>query len=125
MLIDRTWKLKYTPDDADLVQLFSMPALTDAVRHDRLTSAEPGQRTANRATAATPLALYLERFVVDNEPRRRQERADRNRQPSARGDALRGARTMATGHAAVAFFGSGSFKRGRRWGSEVLRSHGK
>ena len=46
MLTDRTWKLKYTPDDADLVQLFSMPALTDAVRHDRLTSAEPGQRTA-------------------------------------------------------------------------------
>ena len=37
MLTDRTWKLKYTPDDGDLVQLFYVPALQDAVRYDRLT----------------------------------------------------------------------------------------
>ena len=32
MLTDRTWKLKYTPDDGDLVRLFYEPALQDAVR---------------------------------------------------------------------------------------------
>ena len=32
MLTDRTWKLKYTPDDGDLVRLFYVPALQDAVR---------------------------------------------------------------------------------------------
>ena len=37
MLTDRTWKLKYTPDDGDLVRLFYEPALQDAVRYDRLT----------------------------------------------------------------------------------------
>ena len=37
MLTDRTWKLKYTPDDGNLVQLFYVPALQDAVRYDRLT----------------------------------------------------------------------------------------
>ena len=37
MLRDRTWKLKYTPDDGDLIQLFYVPALQDAVRYDRLT----------------------------------------------------------------------------------------
>ena len=37
MLTDRTWKLKYTPDDGDLVRLFYVPALQDAVRYDRLT----------------------------------------------------------------------------------------
>ena len=37
MLTDRTWKLKYTPDDGDLVELFYVPALRDAVRYDRLT----------------------------------------------------------------------------------------
>ena len=37
MLTDRTWNLKYTPDDGDLVQLFYVPALQDAVRYDRLT----------------------------------------------------------------------------------------
>ena len=31
------WKLKYTPDDGDLVQLFYLPALEDAKRYDRLT----------------------------------------------------------------------------------------
>ena len=37
MLIDRTWKLKYTPEDGDLVQVFYVPALQDAARYDRLT----------------------------------------------------------------------------------------
>ena len=37
MLIDRTWNLKYTPDDGDLVELFYVPALEDAERYDRLT----------------------------------------------------------------------------------------
>ena len=37
MLTDRTWNLKYTPDDGDLIQLFYVPALQDAVRYDRLT----------------------------------------------------------------------------------------
>ena len=37
MLTDRTWKLKYTPDDGDLVRLFYEPVLQDAVRYDRLT----------------------------------------------------------------------------------------
>ena len=31
------WKLKYTPDDGDLVELFYLPALEDAKRYDRLT----------------------------------------------------------------------------------------
>ncbi len=31
------WKLKYTPDDGDLVRLFYLPALEDAKRYDRLT----------------------------------------------------------------------------------------
>ena len=37
MLTDRTWNLKYTPDDGDLVNLFYVPALEDAERYDRLT----------------------------------------------------------------------------------------
>ena len=37
MLIDRTWQLKYTPDDGDLVRRFYVPALQDAERYDRLT----------------------------------------------------------------------------------------
>ena len=37
MLRDRTWRLKYTPDDGDLVELFYVPALEDAKRYDRLT----------------------------------------------------------------------------------------
>ena len=37
MLRDRDWKLKYTPDDGDLVELFYVPALEDAERYDRLT----------------------------------------------------------------------------------------
>ena len=37
MLTDREWKLKYTREDGDLVQLFYVPALEDAERYDRLT----------------------------------------------------------------------------------------
>ena len=37
MLRDRAWKLKYTPDDGNLVELFYVPALEDAERYDRLT----------------------------------------------------------------------------------------
>ena len=37
MLTDRTWKLKYTPDDGDLVEVFYIQALHDAARYDRLT----------------------------------------------------------------------------------------
>ena len=36
-LADRDWKLKYTPEDGDLVRLFYVPALEDAWRYDRLT----------------------------------------------------------------------------------------
>ena len=37
MLTDRNWKLKYTPEDGDLVETFYVPALEDAARYDRLT----------------------------------------------------------------------------------------
>jgi hypothetical protein len=37
LLCDKPWKLKYTPDDGDLVTLLYIPALECAVRYDRLT----------------------------------------------------------------------------------------
>ena len=37
MLSDHEWKLKYTPEDGNLVRKFYLPALEDAVRYDRLT----------------------------------------------------------------------------------------
>jgi SNF2 family DNA or RNA helicase len=37
LLAEHPWRLKYTPDDGDLVKLFYVPALEDAVRYDRLT----------------------------------------------------------------------------------------
>jgi SNF2 family DNA or RNA helicase len=37
LLRDRKWKLKYTPDHGDLVDLLYVPALECAVRYDRLT----------------------------------------------------------------------------------------
>lgn len=37
LLVDHSWKLKYTPDDGDLVALLYVPALQCAVRYDRLT----------------------------------------------------------------------------------------
>lgn len=37
LLRDTAWRLKYTPDDGDLVRLFYVPALSSAIRYDRLT----------------------------------------------------------------------------------------
>ncbi len=37
MLRNRTWRLKYTPEDGDLVRRLYLPALEDAERYDRLT----------------------------------------------------------------------------------------
>ena len=37
MLRDQTWRIRYTPDDGDLVRLFYVPALQDAQRYHRLT----------------------------------------------------------------------------------------
>ena len=37
LLCDREWRLKYTPDDGDLIALFYVPALECATRYDRLT----------------------------------------------------------------------------------------
>ena len=37
MLSDHRWRLKYTPEDGDLVRAFYLPALEDAERYDRLT----------------------------------------------------------------------------------------
>lgn len=37
MLRDHDWKLKYTPADGDLIELFYVPALEHAERYDRLT----------------------------------------------------------------------------------------
>jgi hypothetical protein len=37
LLRDTAWRLKYTPDDGDLVRLFYIPALRSATRYDRLT----------------------------------------------------------------------------------------
>jgi SNF2 family DNA or RNA helicase len=37
LLAQYDWRLKYTPDDGDLVRLFYIPALEDAVRYERLT----------------------------------------------------------------------------------------
>jgi len=37
VLTDREWKLKYTPEEGDLVDVFYVPALEDAERYDRLT----------------------------------------------------------------------------------------
>lgn len=36
-LSDRNWRLKYTPDDGDLIELFYVPALECAVQYDRST----------------------------------------------------------------------------------------
>ena len=35
--VAKTWRIRYTPDDGDLVRLFYIPALQDAVRYHRLT----------------------------------------------------------------------------------------
>ena len=50
------WKLKYTPEDGDLVKLFYVPALEDAKRYDRLTG-------YFRASALTLAARGIEGLV--------------------------------------------------------------
>src|SRR5437016_14376479 len=37
LLADHAWRLKYTPEDGNLVTLCYVPALEDAIRYDRLT----------------------------------------------------------------------------------------
>jgi SNF2 family DNA or RNA helicase len=59
ILSDRTWKLKYTPDDGDLVRLFYVPALETAVRYDRSTG-------FFSASALTLAARGLEGLVRNN-----------------------------------------------------------
>ncbi len=56
LLCDREWRLKYTPDDGDLITLFYVPALECAVRYDRLTG-------YFRARALTLAARGLEGLV--------------------------------------------------------------
>jgi SNF2 family DNA or RNA helicase len=56
LLCDREWKLKYTPDDGELVTLFYVPALECAVRYDRLTG-------YFRARALTLAARGLEGLI--------------------------------------------------------------
>jgi SNF2 family DNA or RNA helicase len=59
ILPDRTWKLKYTPDDGDLVRLFYVPALETAVRYDRSTG-------FFSASALTLAARGIEGLVRNN-----------------------------------------------------------
>jgi superfamily II DNA or RNA helicase len=59
LLRDTNWQLKYTPDDGSLVRAFYVPALTSAVRYDRLT----GYFTARALTLA---ARGVEGLVVNN-----------------------------------------------------------
>jgi superfamily II DNA or RNA helicase len=59
ILSDRTWKLKYTPDDGDLVRLFYVPALETAVRYDRSTG-------FFSASALTLAARGIEGLVRNN-----------------------------------------------------------
>jgi len=59
LLRDTNWQLKYTPDDGTLVRAFYIPALTSAVRYDRLT----GYFTARALTLA---ARGVEGLVVNN-----------------------------------------------------------
>jgi SNF2 family DNA or RNA helicase len=56
LLCDRKWKLKYTPDDGDLVALFYIPALECAIRYERLTG-------YFRARALTLAARGLEGLI--------------------------------------------------------------
>ena len=56
MLTDHAWKLKYTPEDGDLVKRFYLPALEDAARYDRLTG-------YFRATALALAARGIEGLV--------------------------------------------------------------
>jgi SNF2 family DNA or RNA helicase len=58
-LADRQWRLKYTPDDGDLVRLFYVPALEAAVRYDRSTG-------FFSASALTLAARGIEGLVRNN-----------------------------------------------------------
>lgn len=59
LLRDTAWRLKYTPDDGDLVRLFYVPVLRSAVRYDRLT----GYFSARALALA---ARGIEGLVVNN-----------------------------------------------------------
>ncbi|MBX5249964.1 DEAD/DEAH box helicase family protein [Rhizobium sp. NLR4b] len=59
LLRDTAWRLKYTPDDGDLVRLFYLPALQSAVRYDRLT----GYFSARALALA---ARGIEGLIVNN-----------------------------------------------------------
>lgn len=59
LLRDTAWRLKYTPDDGDLVRLFYVPALRSASRYDRLT----GYFSARALALA---ARGIEGLVVNN-----------------------------------------------------------
>ncbi|WP_076863823.1 helicase-related protein [Bradyrhizobium mercantei] len=59
LLRDTAWRLKYTPDDGDLIRLFYIPALRSANRYDRLT----GYFSARALALA---ARGIEGLVVNN-----------------------------------------------------------
>ena len=59
LLRDTAWRLKYTPDDGDLVRLFYVPVLRSATRYDRLT----GYFSARALSLA---ARGVEGLVVNN-----------------------------------------------------------
>jgi hypothetical protein len=58
MLSDYDWRLKYTPDDGDLVRVFYLPALEGAERYDRLTG-------YFKAAALTLAARGIEGLVLN------------------------------------------------------------
>lgn len=59
LLRDRDWKLKYTPDDGNLLSSFYVPALSTAVRYDRLTG-------YFSATALSAAARGVEGLIVND-----------------------------------------------------------
>jgi ERCC4-related helicase len=59
LLRDTAWRLKYTPDDGDLVRIFYVPALRSATRYDRLT----GYFSAHALALA---ARGIEGLIVNN-----------------------------------------------------------
>ncbi|WP_300576544.1 helicase-related protein [Phenylobacterium sp.] len=57
LLTDRTWKRKYTREDGDLVRKFYVPALSTAVRYDRITGYFTAEGLALAAAGIEYLAL--------------------------------------------------------------------
>lgn len=57
LLSDRTWKRKYTREDGDLVRRFYVPALSTAVRYDRITGYFSAGSLALAAAGIEHLAL--------------------------------------------------------------------